>query len=86
MPRRRVGVAAHLDRRAGERLGRAHREPVRRESAAQVVEQRAHPHDVGVQHEPGDGHAVGPGVDGVDGGAVGPLEHDVLDVDVVGTR
>ena len=70
--RRRVRVGAHLDRRAGERLGRAHREAVRGEPAAQVVEQRPHPHDVGVQHEPADGHAVGPGVDGVDGGAVEP--------------
>ena len=80
-PRRRVGVAADLDRRAHERLGRAHREPVGGEAAAQVVEQRPHAHDVGVQHEPGDGHAVGAGVDGVDRGAVGPLERDVLDVD-----
>ena len=41
----------HLGRRAGERLGRAHREPVRREPAAEVVEQRADAHDVGVQHD-----------------------------------
>ena len=69
--RRRVRLGPHLDRRAGERLGRAHREAVGGETAAQVVEQRADAHDVGVQHEPGDGHAVGPGVDGVDGRAVG---------------
>ena len=42
------------------------REAVRGEPAAQVVEERPHAHDVGVQHEPGDGIAVGPGVDRVD--------------------
>ena len=84
--RRRVGVGPHLDRRPGERLGRAHREAVGGEAPAEVVEQRADPHDVGVQHEPGDGHAVGPGVDRVDGRAVGPLEHDVLDVDFAAFR
>ena len=39
-----------------------------------------------MQHEPGDGHAVGAGVDRVDRGAVGSLQHDVLDVDVLGSR
>ena len=80
--RRRVRLGPHLDRRPGERLGRAHREAVGGETTAEVVEQRADAHDVGVHHEPGDGHAVGPGVDGVDGRAVGPLDHDVLDVDL----
>ena len=62
--RRRVEVVAVVDVR--ERLGRAHREPVGREPPAQVVEQRADAHDVGVEHEPDRRQAVGPGVDRVD--------------------
>ena len=67
LPRRGLLVGAHVGRRARERLGRAHREAVRGEAAAQVVEQRPDAHDVGVQHDAGDGHAVGTRVDRVDG-------------------
>ena len=56
-------VARSLGRDAGERLDRAHREAVGREAAGHVVEQRPQPADVGVQHDAGARHAVGPGVD-----------------------
>ena len=48
---------------AGERLDRAHCETVRRDAPGHVVEQRSQPADVGMQHDAGAGHAVGPGVD-----------------------
>ena len=82
--RGRIRGRHDLDRRPCERLGGAHREAVGGEAAAEVVEERTHSHDVGVQHETAFGNAVGTGVDGVDDGAVGTLQRDVLDVDFVG--
>ena len=45
-----------------ERLERADGEAVRREPPGHVVEERPQPADVGMQHDAGLGHAVGPGV------------------------
>ena len=69
---------AHLARRARERLRRAHREAVRGQATAEVVEQRAHAHDVGVQDEARPRHALGAGVDRIDLHAVDAVERDPL--------
>ena len=57
------GRASILRWNTGERLDRAHREPVRREPAGHVLEERPQPADVGMEHDAGARHAVGASVD-----------------------
>ena len=82
--RGRIRGRHHVDRRTRERLGGAHREPVRGETTAEVVEERPQSHDVGMQDETAFREAVGSGVDRVDERAVDALQRDVLDIDFVG--
>jgi hypothetical protein len=76
---RGVETGALLRRDARERLDRHDRDAVGGEPAGDLVEQRAHAHEVGVQHQAELGRAVGLGVDGLDRGAVVGLELHALD-------